>query len=538
LDSIAHRELASRRPLLFDELESWEERSAAVRRSAELMAAIREHPAVADIEWHGYSLIDFIEPRLRAEIVRLLRGFRLAAAAAAARELICDPAAPAALLMGVRAGLGLDASATAYAIPPALPGSQRKRAVARQLMRALAAGSRPERVRLAAVVAGKLSLALAALPSDELRAVGVGAMPFPGLDHGNGALLALRRGLPLLATSGPSRAGPGPVARLPERLDICEAAALDRVLALLLRRLLAGAASEFAQAVGALAGLERASSLRALLLSNTGYGASRLLIAWAHERGLRVGSLQHGVYSTREVDAGELRVDVVFGWGEGTVEQTLGWPDQPPQVFPVGVPGMALPAVATVARPPGAGLNRVLIATSSPADAPLAPAAICETFIAVIAPGLTRLAAAGVKLQLRPHPTEDPAHYRRLLNAHELDVEVVPDGSFWAAVAGVDILISAISSVAFEAAGLGLPVLLWLTDAPGWVRRKHMVTPWTENVPGMFEGAAEFTALVDGLLERPAQTLALAHELAARLARFAEPFRADRFAEGLRSLAS
>jgi hypothetical protein len=446
--------------------------------------------------------------------------------------------------MGVRAGLGLDASVVPYALPPALPGSRRKRAVARQLMRVLAAGSRPERVRLAAVVAGKLSLALAALSADELRALGVGAMPFPGLDHGNGALLALRRRLPLLATSGLSRAGPGPAAHLPERLDICEAAALDRVLALLLRRLLAGAASEFAQAVGALAGLERARSLRALLLSNTGYGASRLLIAWAHERGLRVGSMQHGIYSSREVDDGELRVDVLFGWGEGTVEQTLGWPGQPPQVFPVGVPGMALPPVsaaarlrvATVARPPAAGLSRVLIATSSPADAPLAPAAICETFIDVIAPGLKRFAAAGVELQLRPHPMEDPAHYRRLLDAHELDIEVVCGGPFSAALAGMDILISAISSVAFEAAGTGLPVLLWLTDAPKWVRSKHMVTPWTENVPGMFEGVAEFTALVDGLLARPAQTFAVAHELARRLARFAEPFRADRFAEGLRVL--
>ena len=85
-------------------------------------------------------------------------------------------------------------------------------------MRALAATSKPERVRVAAVVAGKLLLALDSLPDDELRAIGLGVMPFPGLDHGNGALLALRRRLPLLATYGPRRAGCGPAARLPARL--------------------------------------------------------------------------------------------------------------------------------------------------------------------------------------------------------------------------------------------------------------------------------------------------------------------------------
>ena len=54
----------------------------------------------------------------------------------------------------------------------------------------------------------------------------------------------------------------------------------------------------------------------------------------------------------------------------------------------------------------------------------------------------------------------------------------------------------------------------------------------------MFEGAEELLALVDGLLERPARTFALAHELGASLARYAEPFRVDRFAAGLHSLVS
>jgi len=538
LDGIAHRELSSRRALLFDDLQGWAQRSAGEYRIVELMAAIREHPEVAAIRWHGHPLIDFVEPRLRPEIARLLCGWRLARAAAGARELICDPGAPAALLMGVRAGLGLHPVAARYAVPPALPGSRRKRAVARPLMRVLATGSRPRRVRVAAVVAGKLSLALAALPAAELHAVGVGAMPFPGLDHGNGALLALRRRLPLLATYGSARAGPGPAVRMPERLEVGAVAELERALTLLASRLLAGAASEFTQAVGALAGLERASSLRALVLPGGGYGASRLLIEWAHERGLRVAVMQHGIYSMQEVEDGERRADVVFGWGDDTVEQTRCWRNPRPSVLAVGVPGTnGRPAVAQAGRP-DTGLSRVLIATSSIVDTPLTPAASRETFIDTIAPALKRLAAAGVELQLRPHPNEDPARYRRLLDAHELDVGILPGGPFSAAATRVDILISATSSVAFEAAGLGLPVLLWLGGAPLWVRQEHLATPWSESYPGTFEAAEELSALVDGLLGRPARTFAVAHDLAARLARFAEPFRADRFAEGLRSLAA
>ncbi len=114
----------------------------------------------------------------------------------------------------------------------------------------------------------------------------------------------------------------------------------------------------------------------------------------------------------------------------------------------------------------------------------------------------------------------------------------MPDGPFAPAAAAADIVVSAISSVAFEAAALGLPVLLWLSGAPNWVRRDYAVIPWTHNEPGMFEGAQEFMELADGLLERPAQTLALAHGLARHLARFAEPFQPERFAEGLRSLVS
>lgn len=538
LDGIAHRDLASRGAVLYDELQSWEERSAAQRHVTALLDAIRKHPAVTAIEHRGHPLIDFVAVRLRDEVAHLWCGWRLAIAGTGAKELICDPGAPPALIMGARAGLGLDPSPVAYAIPPMLPGSRVKRALARPVMHVLAAISKPERVRVAAVVAGKLLLALDSLPDDELRAIGLGAMPFPGLDHGNGALFALRRRLPLLATYGPRRSGCGPAVQLPARLGVEHGEPLDRAVTLLVGRLLAGAASEFARAVGSLAGLERASSLRALVLPVGGSDVARLLIGWARKRGLQVGVMQHGIYSTQEVVEGERMIDVVFGWGDGTAEQTSGWPDPRPRVVPVGLPGVATPRRSPAEDPSVANLSRALIATTGLRISPLATTTYCDVFFDVIADGLERLAAAGVELELRPHHLEDAERYRQLLDARDLDVKLAPGGSFSEAAARTEILIASTSSVAFEAAALGLPVLLWRGATPQWVRREYLVPPWIEHAPGMFETSDEFTRLVEGLLQRPRAALELAYGLGRHLVRYATPFQPDRFAAGLLEIAA
>jgi hypothetical protein len=532
LDGIAYDDLASRQPLLFDELESWRERSAAEHRIAELMQAIGEHPSVSAIRCRGYSLFEFAELRLRLELARLLRGWTLARAARGAHELICDPGASPALEIGARAGLGLDPSCVSYAIPPALPGSRLTRSLARPVMRALAAGSRPGGVRIAAVVAGKLGLALASLPSEELHAAGIGAMPFPALDHGNGALLAMRRRLPLLATYGSVRHRAGPAVHMPVRLDLDETEMLDRAVTLLVGRLLDGAAAELEQAVGALAGLERARSLQALVLPSAAYGASRLLIEWAHRRGLRVGAMQHGIYAFQKFDGGDRMADLIFGWGAGTSEQIQCWPEPRPAVCTVGVPGAARRAE----HPPTRSLRRALIATTNTVDTPISRSAFCEAFLDVLTPGLRRLHAAGVELTLRPHPNEDPERYRRLLKARSLEVRVTAGGPFSASAATADMLISSFSSVAFEAGALGVPVLLWTGDTPLWVRREHLVPPWTERLQGMFEDGEDFDSLVDELLERPHATFEIAHGLSRHLAHYTEPFDPGRFREGLDAL--
>jgi hypothetical protein len=533
LDGIADADLHDRRPLPFDEIETWAQRSAAEHRIGELLAAVRSAPAVAAIELEGHRLIDFAEYRLRAELACLLRGWTLARAVGGAEELLCDPHAPPALMMGARAGLGLDPAAVPYAPPPELPGSRIARAAMRPVMRGVASVSRPANVRVAAVATGKLMLALDALSDVDLRSLDLATMPFPGLDYGNSAVLSLRRRLPMLATFGPRRAPSAPAVRLPERLDLGAEPELDRAFAILVGRLLGGAASDLACAVSALKGLERAREVRALLLPSAAYGASRLLIEWAHARGVRVGAMQHGIYAFRELDGGDRLADVVFAWGEGTAEQVRDWPAPRPALHPVGVPGMSAAAPRRWAGVP----RHALIATSNTVDTPISPANFCEAFVEVIAPGLSRLSAAGVHLKLRPHPAEDPAHYRRLLARHGLDVEIPAAGPFQAAVAETDILVSSASSVAFEAAALGLPVLMWLGPAPQSVRRQHLVAPWVDRVPGLFEHAEDFSSLAEDLLERPACAFAVADELSRRLARYAQPFDPARFGKCLRMLA-
>jgi hypothetical protein len=580
LDALAHTDLAARGALLFDELESWEQRSAAEHHITELLQGIRTHPAVANATAAGRPLIEFAEPRLRLELARLLRGWTLARAATragiepkeplsattTAKSLapICDPAIAPALLIGVRAGLGLDPALAPYVVPPALPGSRLKRALVRPLMRILGELSRPEHVRVAVVAAGKLSLAIASLPTSELRASAIGLMPFPGLDHGNSALLALRRRIPLLPTYDTRHARSAASVQLPERLGLVAQAALDRALTLLVECMLTGVAAELERAVAALAGLQRARSLRAIVLPSAAYGASRLLIEWAHERGVRVGAMQHGIYVFREFDGADRRADLVFGWGAGTEDQARGWPAPRPSIVPVGVPGttntqsqprvrpaqVRVPQIHTpqihtpqihtlqVHAPQVRAPRRVLIATTDSLDMPIMPVGFCDAFIDTLAPGLRRLMEAGVQFTLRPHPNEDPQRYGRLLSARRLAVELAPDAPFSSAVAAVDLLVSSASSVAFEAAALGVPVLLWLGFAPGWVRREHLVSPWIGVMPGTFESAEDFDLLAHTLIARPGEAFAVAHELRRRLAAYAEPFDPARFAAGLRELAT
>jgi hypothetical protein len=402
------------------------------------------------------------------------------------------------------------------------------------MMRIIAATSPQERVRVAVVVAGRMYAALASLSSKDLHAAGVGVMPFPGLDRGDGLLLALRRRLPVLTAFGFRRPGPGPAVRLPRQLDLVSEPRLDRALAIIVARLLIGAASELDRAVRIIGGLIRTLSLQALLLPNSGNNISQLLTEWAHDRELRVGVIQSDPYTLREYGAGDRLADVVLGWGEGAAEQARDWRTPRPTVVPVGIPGIS----AIPFRTPTLALRRAVIATSHAAESPMDPAGSPGAFMEAVIPGLQRLAAAGVKLELR-HLGENPECYVRMLHAHGLDVRAICGASLSVSVIGADLLISSMSSVAFEAAALGAPILVWLGPAPKSIREEHLVDPWARSgIPGTFDTADDLLALIDDLVERPARGFQVAYTLSRELAHYAQPFDKARFAAALLDLGS
>lgn len=536
-DALAATELGARDARNFDDLVSWEQRSAAQHQVARLIASLQDDDLLTTRGFDGYALGPFLEYRARAEYAHVLRGFSAGLAIGRADAVVADPALPDAVVLGARAALGLDVEGARYRPDaPALKPAPLRRVGAGTLMRALAVATPSRGVRIAAVLNAKVGVAVAAVPRAQLRAARVAAMPFPGLDYGNSARLAAQLRLPFLATLDPlverrSRCpelGPGP-----------SFTGQDPRLALALRRVTRVLAQtswpQLVEAAYAVRGLRRARDLRALLLPTTAVGASRLLADWARRRGIAVASVQHGVYGFKEHDGGDSRSDVLFAWSERVREQTLAWPLPRPRVVAVGVPGMTPPP----RRPAAArGLRRVLVATTGrPIESALGTTSFHEQFIAAIAPGLRALLDAGIEVELRLHPIEERAVYERILAGAGLDIPFAPALSLVEAVRRADLLVAAPSSVAFEAGLLGAPVLVWTGGAPQSVRDEHLVAPLSLELAGMFGDERGFAALAQGLLEDGAPALAIGRDLAARLAEYAQPFDAGRFAQGLRELA-
>jgi len=537
-DALAAQELDECGARNFDDLIGWEQRSAAQHHVARLVACLRDDEALATRGFDGHALGPFVEFRARAEFAHVLRGFSAGLAlGGAARSLVEDPALPAAVGLGARAALGLDVEHARY-LPdvPAVKPEPLKRLGANAAMRTLAAATPVRNVRVAAVLNARVAPAITALPRAQLRAAGLGAMPFPGLDYGNSARLAARLRIPFLATLDPVRTRR---ATCPELGAGPAFPGEDPRLATALRRVTRGLVEvswpRLVEAAYAVRGLRRARDLRALVLPTTAVGASRLLMDWAHRRGIAVASVQHGVYGFREHDGGDSRADVLFAWSERVGEQALAWPQPRPRIVAVGVPGMACPP----ARPPAHGPpRRVLVATTGrPIESALGTTSFHEQFIAVIAPGLRTLMHAGVRVELRLHPLEDRLVYRRILAGLSLDVpfaaaEPLPD-----AIRRAELLVAAPSSVAFEAGVLGAPVLVWTGGTPLAIRQEHLLAPLSLDLPGMFGDAAQFQTLTRGLVAEGAPTLAMGRALAAQLGSYARPFDAGRFGQGLVELA-
>src|SRR5581483_5218763 len=127
---------------------------------------------------------------------------------------------------------------------------------------------------------------------------------------------------------------------------------------------------------------------------------------------------------------------------------------------------------------------------------------IREDFIDAVVPGLARLRAAGVDVELRLHPRETAEEYRLMdARAGREPLALAPPGPFAQVVQRADLLVTAYSSVAFEAAALAIPVAIWTPDVPAAVRREHFLPPLADELPGTFTDAAGFEALIAAALD-------------------------------------
>ncbi len=533
-DLLAAQDLDSRSPVQFDELLSWEERSEAEHQVSTLIAKVRGSAAGSYNAIDGYGLVDFVEYRLRSEFAGVLRGWAAGSVAGTRRELVADPATPSAVVLGARAAMGLDVKGFDYrpSAPSCVPDVAR-RFVARALMKAVDVASNPNRVRIAAVMAAKVVPAIEAVDRKQLLALGVGAAPFLGLDYGNSARIAVRRRLPFISALEPRRRQPSgspQYGRVAFRsVDRALGDALNRAT----RGLFEAAWPQLAATVASTRGLERSSSLRAVLLPTSAVGASRVLGDWARRRSIAVAVVQHGIYGFKEADGGDGRADVLFTWGEGVELQAAHWPAPRPRLVPIGVPGLEREpprAVRSSVR------NVLFVTTGRPIDSALAEAAFHEWFVAAVAPGVRCLLKSGVDVAFRLHPDESDQIYSRLLLPVDENIKIASRESVADAVRNADLLVCAPSSIAVEAAALGAPVLLWLGGTPSAIRREHLVPPLSESLPGTFNDESEFSGLAAALVQDGAPTLTTARELSRHLTSYAQPFDVERFAIGLEEL--
>lgn len=530
-DIVAATDLPTRKPVLFDDLLSWTHRSDDERFISECLTKLCSSPALLNQEYEGYQLIRFVEYPLRAELASVLRGWRAAGAFPGCTELMVGPGTPAALEIGARAALGLDPCAVDYqpTVPQSGPPGFR-RSVVRALMRSLAVVSQPKKVRVAAIMGGKVTPAIESLSSRSLKSAGVGTFPFPGLDYGNSARLAVRLRLPILLTLDPARTPTLVRPPLVDATPLADDELLDAALMLVADSLMEASWSEFVATVMATRGFKKAARLRTLVLPTSAVGASYVLLEWARRAGVTVAVFQHGVYGFKEFDGGDSRADVLFAWSQLVEDQASAWSPPRPQVIGVGAPGI----VRKIRVSPRLPVRRVLVvSTGRQLGSALSQVAFHELFIGAIAPGLRRLTAAGVNVQLRTHPAENDDVYRRILASSDLQVQIAARVTVQAAVANSDVLVCAPSSFAFEAAALGAPVLLWQGGMPARVRAEFLVRPFSEELPGTFATAGDFDQMAEGLIDPGVPTLSLADDLSTRLSSYVRPFASGRFAERL-----
>ena len=189
----------------FDDLQTWEDRSAGERRVTQAFRQARDSPSLMSLSLGECQLADFFEHSLRVDLGHVVRGWVAAGAAPGCTAVVADPACPTALIVGAHAALGLDPPVCPYAPDqdPTWQSSLPRRIVGNTLVHAAVLASRRTDARIAITANYKVTPALAALNANELHGRHVAAMPLPGFDPRENLRTAAHTRLPVLRTLAP-----------------------------------------------------------------------------------------------------------------------------------------------------------------------------------------------------------------------------------------------------------------------------------------------------------------------------------------------
>jgi len=510
--------------VLADDLLSWEQRSEIELRASALLEMARAQLGDDDT-------LEASEYELRVEWVNLLMAHTVGLALLRERgpfdAALPSPLTPAAVTAGVEAALGLPASTPTGATIAHRRHANRRDQVARLIIGTRAASSGTARLRVLTFPGMKLTAALAELGAETLGELGVYVAALAELGHGDAARLILQLRLPAVALPSTQAASATP----PSLGALTGEEALDAALARAAAPVLARGVRRVRELVAVTARLERLPQLRAIVVPTAALGVTRLLGRWAAARGVVFASFQHGIYGLIEGDGGDRRAQVLFGWGPDVARQVALWAPPQPRLEAVGVPGLPGTYGASGAQ----RLRRVLVATTNnPFGTALARWSAREDFLDAISDGLASARSAGVAVELRLHPVESPHEYEEMDERAGRDgLPLAAPGSFAEVARGADLLVTPYSSVAFEAAAMAIPVALWIPSIPEAVRRRQLLPPVSDDLPGAFNDAAGFGALIAQAL---AGDLEAPRRLAQSLTGYVAPLDADRFAKALARL--
>ena len=512
-----------------DDLLDWNERIVVELAVGSVLESLTSDRVVAETEIDGYPLLAAARYDLRMAVTDLLRAYHAVTRLPCRDRLDGIDASRScsyAIRLGAAAAVGLDADA----VHPR-PTTPRKRPpglrAANALLRGYADVRSARNVRVLAFPGGKVTAALASLSATQLRRDAVGVATFPVLVGGGAVRLALAKGVPVVAADRAAdrpTESPVPIERLAEEPF------LDAALRRLVTHVLARVAPTVARAAASASALESCTSCRAVVLPTVAVPTAHVARTWARRRGTTCVVVQHGIHVFRDWHGGDEDADVLLGWGEAVEALFNG---SRPTFRCIGTPGLR-----GLARPATTRVRRIVVTTTNaPTGSALGLSGFCEAFVSALLPSLPRLLDAGISVDFRLHPAEDPRRYALMLGGLSRRVRISSSGPLATTLAHADLVVSSLSSAATEAAGSGLPVVLWLGWAPPSVRRRFMLPPLDRELPSAFADAAEFRALTDELLVSPTQVLRRADELTAILASYARPFDPGRFAEELERLA-